>query len=103
MKRTPAELLETVKKFIGDRTDDEALNLIEDVKDSYATETDGEDWKKKYEDNDKAWREKYKARFFEATEEKPKDKTELDNGGEEEVTLTDTTLSDLFEGGKING
>ena len=27
-----------------------------------------EEWKKKYEDNDKQWREKYKARFFTPTD-----------------------------------
>ena len=96
-------MLEILKKFVGDRTDDEALNLIEDVKDSMEVGTDGEDWKAKYDELDKTWREKYKARFFEGTE-KPNEKgTEKTDEEEHEEKVDGIELGDLFEGGKING
>lgn len=56
-------------ELIGERTDDDALKIIEDTKDTlddYDKKV-GEDWKKKYEDNDKEWRQKYKERFSQAT------------------------------------
>lgn len=67
--RTREELLNAVRERIGDDTSDEALAFIEDVQDTINnyennTNNDGTDWKKKYEDNDKEWRTKYRDRFF---------------------------------------
>lgn len=66
--KTNAELLEQIKSRLGEDSSDEALSFIEDVTDTlnnYESITaDTNNWKKKYEDNDKEWREKYKARFF---------------------------------------
>ena len=101
MKRTQEELLEVLKKVLGDRTDDDALGLIEDVKDSTGSEP-GEDWKAKYEELDKTWREKYKARFFESTKD-PKTKPEEKPEDEKEIETSGIALGDLFEGGKIDG
>ena len=42
------------------RTKDE---LLASIKDRFKDETD---WKSKYEENDKQWREKYRDRFFNA-------------------------------------
>lgn len=68
MVRTKEELLKMVNGIIGDNTSDEAIQLLEDVTDTlndYDTRIspDGIDWKKKYDDNDSAWRKKYKERF----------------------------------------
>ena len=63
------EFMESLNKIIGDRTDDEALKFIEDAKDTITE--DKEDWKGKYDalveeknELDKAWRQKYRDRFF---------------------------------------
>lgn len=60
------ELLNKIKDFIGDNSDDTTLSFIEDVSDTLTDmENSGnEDWKQKYAENDKMWREKYKQRFF---------------------------------------
>lgn len=66
MVKSKSELIEQVKAVLGENDSDEALSLLEDVSDTltdFETKTDGEDWKKKYEENDKAWRTKYKERF----------------------------------------
>lgn len=67
MVRNKSELIEQIKTFIGDNDSDEALAILEDVTDSFtdleSKSSDPEDWKKKYEDNDKEWRRKYKERF----------------------------------------
>lgn len=51
---------DAIVNFIGDRTDDEAIALLEKI-DNEGVDT--ENWKEKYETNDKEWREKYTARF----------------------------------------
>ena len=73
MIRKGEELLAMIKGVIGEDTSDESLQLIEDVSDTINDYEDRakEDWKAKYEANDKTWREKYRDRFFntEAKEE----------------------------------
>lgn len=61
------ELLDTINKIAGDDTSDDLLKLMEDVSDTYdsLSNNDNEEWKTKYEENDKMWREKYKSRFME--------------------------------------
>lgn len=67
--KTKDELLTTLKQRTAEDTTDETLTFIEDVTDTLndleAKTKEQTDWKKKYEENDSAWREKYKERFFE--------------------------------------
>lgn len=85
MIKSKDEILTAIRGRIGEDTDDETLALIEDVTDTFndlETRSSGqEDWKQKFEDNDKAWRQKYRDRFYSAVpdskdddfeEEKPK-------------------------------
>ena len=62
------EMLNSIKELIGESTDDKALTLIENVSDTFSDFDerlkDQTDWKQKYEENDSAWRTKYKERFF---------------------------------------
>lgn len=71
MVRTKDELLASIKTRIGDDTSDEALALVEDINDSFDDLTtrvsEAGDWKAKFEENDKQWRDKYKERFFTPT------------------------------------
>lgn len=65
---TRENLLESVRTRIGDDTSDEAIAFVENIADTlddYETRVrgDGTDWKAKYEENDKEWREKYLSRF----------------------------------------
>ena len=67
-KRTFAELVEQIKTYTGDRDDDETLSLMEDINDTLNNETD---WQAKYNENDNAWRTKYKQRFETGTVDEP--------------------------------
>lgn len=71
--RTNAEILEQLKTRMGDEPDDESIKFLEDVTDTlsdYQSKVaDTEDWKSKYEANDKEWRKKYTDRFFSAEPE----------------------------------
>ena len=66
--RSKSEILEYLKGKLGDEPDDESISFLEDVSDTiddYDTKlADKEDWKSKYEANDKEWRKKYTDRFF---------------------------------------
>lgn len=90
--RTTEEILESIKTRVGDSTEDADLELLEDVTDTLSdlkSKTEGqEDWKTKYEENDKQWREKYRDRFFEKKEEQEEEKEEPE---------TPKTFEDLFK------
>lgn len=88
---TRDELIEKVRKYVGDRTDDETIEIIEDISDSIDS-SDDDEWKQKFEENDKMWRDKYIARFLEKKED------ELDTPTEhEEEEKEYNSFEDLFE------
>lgn len=90
-KLSKEELLEKVRKYIGDRADDETIEIIEDISDSVGTD-DSDEWKRKYEENDKMWRDKYISRFYDKKEE------ELDTPTENEEDEKEySSYEDLFE------
>ena len=68
MVKTKDELLASIKERFKDDTSDETISFIEDVSDTIndleTRASDETDWKYKYEENDKQWREKYRDRFF---------------------------------------
>ena len=94
--KTKDELLEIIKGRIGDDTSDETISFIEDITDTLsdyeekATNSNNEDRKTKYEENDKMWREKYRERFFSKEVEK-----EDEDFSEDEVKSL--SYDDLFE------
>lgn len=78
--KTRDEIVEAVRKRIGEDTSDEAISLLEDVTDTFADyETkvaDKTDWKTKYDEMDASWRKKYMDRFSGTTGEEVKDEQE---------------------------
>lgn len=91
-KLSKDELLEKVRTYVGDRTDDETLAIIEDISDSFDS-SDADEWKQKFEDNDKMWRDKYISRFFEKNDDGIEDPTDEKDDEEKEYK----TFEDLFE------
>jgi hypothetical protein len=90
-KLSKDELIEKVKTYVGDRTDDETIEIIEDISDSIDL-SDADEWKQKYEENDKMWRDKYISRFLEKKEDDPDTPTE-----HEEEEKEYNSFEDLFE------
>lgn len=78
--KTRDEIVEAVRKRIGEDTSDEAISLLEDVTDTFADyETrvaDKTDWKTKYDEMDASWRKKYMDRFSGKTGEDVKEEQE---------------------------
>ena len=94
--KTRDEIIEAVRKRIGEDTSDEAISLLEDVTDTFADyETkvaDKTDWKTKYDEMDASWRKKYMDRFSGKAGEKVKEE-------QEEQTKDDSeprTFDELF-------
>lgn len=95
MARLPKnELIEKVRKYVGDRTDDETIEIIEDISDSIDS-SDADEWKQKFEENDKMWRDKYISRFLEKKEDELDTPTEHEEEEEEEEEYN--SFDDLFE------
>lgn len=90
-KLSKDELIEKVKQYVGDRTDDETIEIIEDISDSIDS-SDADEWRQKFEENDKMWRDKYISRFLEKKED------ELDTPTEHEDEEKEyNSFEDLFE------
>ena len=81
-----SEIMEQVKSVVGENTDDATLKFLEDLRDTIddletKSKGDGEDWKAKYEENDKMWRNKYQQTFF-----NPPTKDETESEPENDLT-----------------
>jgi hypothetical protein len=92
--KTKEEIIQAISGKLGD--DDEGLAILEDVSDTLANleaeASDTIDWKAKFEENDKAWREKYKERFLSGTPagappEPTADPPKPDPKPEEQITI----------------
>lgn len=69
MRLTKDKFLEALKARIGEEPSDDDIKFLEDMTDTYKALEDaekggGEDWRAKYEENDKNWRQRYVNAFF---------------------------------------
>lgn len=97
--KTKEELIQAVVTRIGEDSDDEAIALIEDVTDTLndfesKIAGDGEDWKSKYDELDKSWREKYISRFTDGNSKSIDDNDDTNNDVEGNEPMA---YEDLFE------
>jgi hypothetical protein len=100
MQLTKEQYLEQLQKLVGDSTDEQTLITIENFTDTYnglaSNGSDGsnggEDWKKKYEENDKAWSKKYRDRFF-----SPSDDNDPPEDQHEDEPNNDIHIDNLFK------
>ena len=91
-------LLEELRNVIGDRTDDDALALIERVSELESQSID--DLKNKITELesqmkqlDEDWRKRYRDRFYEGEE---KDEEQIEEAGDEDESES-VSIDDLFE------
>lgn len=89
-------IMERLRENFNDNDSDDVLGLLEDVTDTLndyqsRLEENG-DWKERYEQNDREWRQKYKDRFFNNDPE-PDSEPEPDKDPEQ---ATPTTFDELF-------
>lgn len=107
MKLTREELMNAVASIIGDRTDDEAIAFVENVTDTFDSDSSAEletanakiaELTRKVADTESAWRKKYMDRFYSGSDEEanPSNQPPI----EEKETALDAeeiTVDDLFE------
>lgn len=89
-------IMERLRENFNDNDSDDVLGLLEDVTDTLndyqsRLEENG-DWKERYEQNDREWRQKYKDRFFN-NEPEPDPEPEPDKDPEQ---AKPTTFEELF-------
>lgn len=103
MIRTKEDLLNLINSVIGESTSDEAIQLLEDATDTLndyeqRTSPDGVDWKKKYDDNDSAWRKKYRERFTQPVAAEPVTQdTQIDINTQLDEQSKTSEYNDLFK------
>lgn len=92
------EFFSRLSAQVGTDTSDSALSFIEDMTDTYnhlqeVANGDGVDWEKKYNELDKAWKERYRRRFFTGESAMP-----TPDGGDAptEQPNTNITIESLF-------
>lgn len=90
--KTVDEIMAKVRERIGEDDSDEAIEFIEDISDTLESFSNAENWKTKYEENDKKWREKYRERFF-----TPKEEVEEEEEIEEPEENEKKKFEDLFD------
>lgn len=94
--RSREEILEKFNTLVGEDSSDETISLLEDITDTltdYETRiNENGNWKEKYEENDKEWRNKYKERFFSSDPEERTSAEEVETGEKEMLHF-----EDLFE------
>ena len=97
MKKPANEIVSALRAIIGENTSDEAIQIIEDITDS--VNDDDAEWKQKYEENDKNWRERYMARFMNPEPMPVTTPQEIveDNENDLQGELESTEIDDLFE------
>lgn len=88
--RSKEEMIASLSELLKDDNSDEAIQAIEDLSDTLEAK-DSEDWETRYKENDKMWREKYKARFLSTENEDEEDAVE---------ETEKISYEDLFEKGE---
>ena len=91
-KITFIELRDKIIGVVGDRTDDEALSILEDVADTLVDEP--EDWHEKYNQLDAEWRKRYRDRFNGKPEQNP---ISEENRREDENKAEEIDISDVLK------
>lgn len=94
------ELLRRVNELIGETDSDENLTFLEDVSDTLndleAKATT--DWKAKFDENDAAWRKRYRERFFNTPANGETDAEQVVADNEEDIKeeSKEKTYDELF-------
>lgn len=95
--RSKEELLQNLSAIIGEEPDEDGIAFMEDLSDTvedYENKTK-EDWKKKYEDNDKAWKKRYTDRFMKGKSDP--DEPEEPEDPDDPEDKSPKTFADLFK------
>lgn len=96
MVKTKAEMLAEIKSYIGDRTDDETVSLVENVTDTLSDMEKNGNAEARVKEVEDMWRAKYMERFFDGDKEKKNIEVEEDEETEEKDKSEEITIDDLY-------
>lgn len=94
------EYFESLRTIFDGRNDTDSITMMENLTDTYEdlnnrANGDGIDWKKRYEENDEMWKDRYKNRFFNGNGGNPN--LHYPNETNEDSEKKPITIDDLFE------
>ena len=101
--KTLEEMTTSLSAILGERNDDDALAILEDLADTYndfnSRLADSTDWKNKYDENDREWRKRYRDRFMNVNVVMPKGTTIIEptKVDEDDETEEMVNFDDLFK------
>lgn len=94
MVKTKDEIMEEVRTYIGDRSDDQTIALVENISDTIDDYAAHGDYDKKLMAVEEAWRRKYIDRFMNGGENKSD--VEVETTDEEKDKSEEITIDDLY-------
>lgn len=83
------QFLDKIKARIGEGTTDDDIEFVRDMTETFDSFADQTNWKQKFEDNDREWRQKYRDTFFNG---KPMEEPQEETDGND----APKTFDDLF-------
>lgn len=96
MVKTKEEMLAEIKAYIGGRTDDETVSLVENVTDTLADMEKNGNAEARVKEVEDMWRAKYMERFFDGDKEKKNIEVEEDEETEEKDKSEEIKIEDLY-------
>lgn len=92
-KKTVDELLKTFGEIVGDRNDETVIGFMEDISDSYNTETPTDEYRVKYEE----LLTRYRNRFYDKEERETETVEKPDEMKDTVEEYENTTYKDIFK------
>lgn len=96
MVKTKDEILAEIKTYIGDRTDDETVSLVENVTDTLSDMEKNGNAAARVKEVEDMWRTKYMERFFDGDKEEKITEVKEDEETEEKDRSEEIKIEDLY-------
>lgn len=96
MIKTKEELLAEIKAYIGERTDDETVSLVENVTDTLSDMEKNGNAEARVKEVEDMWRAKYMERFFDGDKEEKITEVKEDEETEEKARSEEIKIEDLY-------
>ena len=96
MVKTKEEILVELKAYIGERTDDETVSLVENVTDTLSDMEKNGNAEARVKEVEDMWRTKYMERFFDGDKEEKITEVKEDVETEEKDRSEEIKIEDLY-------
>ena len=92
------DLMNSLNNILGERSDDDALEIIQDFTDTFddMSKHNGEYTKEQYDELDNTWRKRYRERFFSGPAKGEEESDDHDDSDDDNDNSTKVQIRDLF-------